>query len=300
MLNIYDYITQGNFFRKFEVNDLLFVEYKCMIEEARTGYWTHNNYFIYTLSGKRKWTTDNKEYVLEGGEAIFIKKGAYIVDQYTQDDFCALLIFVPDDYIKSVLSLCSPEYFEAKNSPPEPCEHNSIIPLYLDESFSTYFHSVLSYFSKSTPPPKGLLQLKFQELILNVLTNPKSQSLASYFYNIHESNKVCIRSIMETCFMHHMALEEYAKLCARSLSSFKADFQAIYKTSPGKWLMTKRLERAKFLIETTEEPVNDIAFRSGFKNTSHLVRLFKETYGRPPHQYRLIRSSDNLNPVFTL
>jgi transcriptional regulator GlxA family with amidase domain len=91
---------------------------------------------------------------------------------------------------------------------------------------------------------------------------------------------------MEKYFMHPLSLNDYARLCARSLSSFKADFFDTFKTSPGKWLMTKRLEHARLLIETTEAPVSEVAANAGFKNTSHFVRIFKETYGRPPLQYR--------------
>ncbi len=87
--------------------------------------------------------------------------------------------------------------------------------------------------------------------------------------------------------MFSMSLEEYARLCGRSLSVFKVEFQNIFKTSPGKWLIQKRLEYASLLIETTQESINDIAFKSGFKNTTHFVKVFKDTYGASPLQYRL-------------
>jgi AraC-like DNA-binding protein len=91
---------------------------------------------------------------------------------------------------------------------------------------------------------------------------------------------------MEQFFMSNMSLSEYAKLCARSLTTFKAEFQEVYGMPPGKWLTVRRLEFARHLLETTDEPINDVTLRSGFKNTSHFVRLFKETYGKPPLQYR--------------
>jgi AraC-like DNA-binding protein len=33
--------------------------------------------------------------------------------------------------------------------------------------------------------------------------------------------------------------------------------------------------------------VGHIAFGSGFKNTTHFVKVFKDAYGMPPLQYRL-------------
>jgi transcriptional regulator GlxA family with amidase domain len=52
--------------------------------------------------------------------------------------------------------------------------------------------------------------------------------------------------------------------------------------------MAKRLEHARLLIETTEASVSEVAANAGFKNTSHFVRIFKDTYGKPPLQYRQV------------
>src|SRR5690606_12358335 len=137
-------------FKTFKVDDLLFVEYKCLIEETRLGYWTHNNYFIYVVGGKKKWKTKDKEFVLKDGEALFIKKGAYTAHQFFDEDFCALGIFIPDQFIKSVLNkfLEEKKIKETKSRKNEP-----IIQLNIDESLSAYFFSLLSYFSKPTSPP---------------------------------------------------------------------------------------------------------------------------------------------------
>lgn len=47
-----------------------------------------------------------------------------------------------------------------------------------------------------------------------------------------------------------------------------------------------RLVHAKQLLETTEEPVTEIALQSGFANLSYFIRTFKLSYGMPPLQYR--------------
>lgn len=148
---------------------------------------------------------------------------------------------------------------------------------------------MLSYFPRNVSPSKELLLIKFEELILNILASPQNRELCVHFHAIRDEGKVSVRDMMEKNFMFNMSIEEYARLCARSLSTFKADFHDIYKTSPGKWLTTRRLEYAKLLIETTSESINEIALKSGFKNTSHFVRIFKEQYGKPPLQYRQVQ-----------
>jgi AraC family transcriptional regulator, exoenzyme S synthesis regulatory protein ExsA len=283
MLNLYDYISDSRMFKTFKIDDLLFVEYKCLIEETRTGYWTHNNYFIYVVGGKKKWKTRDKEFLLENGEALFIKKGAYTAHQYFDEDFCALGIFIPDEFIKSVLN----KFLEEKRiTPAKILKSDPIIPVQLDESLSAYFLSVLSYFSKTSTPPKNLLAIKFEELILNILASPLNNEIANIFWEIHGSSKVSIRDIMETYFTYNMCLEEYARLCSRSLSAFKTDFYSLYNTSPGKWLIKKRLDYGKFLLETTDKSISEIAFETGFKNQSHFTRCFKEAYHKSPIKFR--------------
>lgn len=284
VLNFYDYIIHGNLFKKFEVDDLLFVEYKCLIPGNRVGYWTHNNYIEYIIGGKKKWTLGTKEYHGDAGDAFFVKQGAYVAQKFYDENYCSLIIFVPDHFIRTVLNKYpsrNPQVAKKSGTAPEP-----IVQLSSDESLTAYFHSVLSYFRKPVSPPRELLTIKFEELILNLLADPHNQEVASHFHGVHDNGRIPIKSVMETFFLNNMTMEEYARLCARSLSVFKTEFFEVYGTSPGKWLTRKRLEYAKVLMETTDEPVSEVSFRSGFTNTSHFVRIFKDTYGKPPLQYR--------------
>ena len=91
---------------------------------------------------------------------------------------------------------------------------------------------------------------------------------------------------MECNCLYNLQLHEYARLCHRSLSSFKRDFHAAYGISPGRWLLEKRLEAAARLLIRSEKPVMDVAIESGFKNITHFDRVFKQHYNSSPLQYR--------------
>jgi AraC-like DNA-binding protein len=86
-------------------------------------------------------------------------------------------------------------------------------------------------------------------------------------------------------------LEQYAELCNRSLSAFKRDFKKLMHTTPGKWLMEKRLNHAHHLLEKQEKNVSEVAFESGFENASHFTRAFKERYQITPSAIRKTRSA---------
>jgi hypothetical protein len=81
MQNVFSYIRYCNLFKKLEVNELLFVEFKCRVEEIRFGMWSDANYFVFVTNGKKMWKTYKSEYMVEDGDALFVKKEANIVNE---------------------------------------------------------------------------------------------------------------------------------------------------------------------------------------------------------------------------
>src|SRR5210317_400878 len=99
MLDLYGYIKSSNHFKKLQINDLLFIEYKCLVNESKAGIWSDTNYFVFVTSGKKMWRSIYNDYVVEAGDSLFVKKGANLVHQYFDEDYCALMVFISDDFI---------------------------------------------------------------------------------------------------------------------------------------------------------------------------------------------------------
>jgi AraC-like DNA-binding protein len=290
MVNIVDYIGSTNHFKKFKVDDLLFVEIICPAEDdsSSSSLWWHNNYFAYALSGEMELKTLQGEYTLKAGECIFAKKGSLIATHHIlQEDFCELRVFVPDDFIKSVF-----QKYKLPLVKPEPNEKtDTLIPLATDDVLDVYFHSLLTYFRQFNPPAQTLLKLKFEELIVNILSNNTQEPLKCFFSDVCRSAKPSIKEIMEANFFSHLSLDEFARLCGRSLSVFKEEFKNIFQTTPGRWLLEKRLEYSRYLLETTPISIDEVCDVSGFENRSHFNRVFKSKYGLTPGRFNMRKQS---------
>jgi AraC-like DNA-binding protein len=91
---------------------------------------------------------------------------------------------------------------------------------------------------------------------------------------------------MEANYRYNLSLVEYAKLCHRSLSSFKREFRVQFQESAGKWLLQRRLNYSAMLLRNSAMNVTEIAFESGFKDVSHFSRVFKARFGVGPMAYR--------------
>ncbi|HEY9486980.1 MAG TPA: AraC family transcriptional regulator [Chryseosolibacter sp.] len=276
MFNIQDLIKDSQLFRKFEVDDLLFVEIICPVEEdkAASDIWWHDNFFSYAIGGEMVLKTLRGEYVFKAGDCIFAKKGSIISGRHRfREDFCELRIFVPDSFIKAVFQ---------KHQIPVECigrdDTDSLIPLPPNEILQVYFQSLLTYFRQPSPPPGSLLRLRFEELLVNLTCNDIYKPLTNFFYQVCTSSRISIREVMETNFFLNISLEEFARLCGRSVSAFKAEFKNIFHTTPGKWLLEKRLEYSRYLLETSRMCIDEICTVSGFENRSHFNRTFKNKY----------------------
>lgn len=281
--NLQDFITQSKLFKTFSVDDLLFVEYKCLVKEKQSDIWTHHNYFAYVLGGQKKWKTQKKDYLVSSGEALFVKRGANAVYQYFDEPFFVLFIFMPDQFIQQTLAKYPELVKEVINSR---STDNAIIPLTINEVLEAFFQSLFSYFLQAKPPHQTLLKLKLEELVLNVLSQAGNETLRQCFLNMGKSPKVDLEEVMKIHYMYPLTIKDYARLCARSLSTFRRDFKAVFQMTPAKWLTQKRLEYSVFLLKTTDKNINEIIDESGFKNRSHFMKLFKQRYNLPPKQFR--------------
>ncbi|MDH6233630.1 AraC-like DNA-binding protein [Mesorhizobium soli] len=68
-------------------------------------------------------------------------------------------------------------------------------------------------------------------------------------------------------------------------------FRAVFSTSPHRFLVMRRLQRARRMIETGE-PLAETAVATGFTDQSHLNRQFKKAYGVTPGRWAaLVRPS---------
>jgi AraC family transcriptional regulator, exoenzyme S synthesis regulatory protein ExsA len=287
MINMQEFIEQSPFTKKIGVDELLFAEFKCPQDGKKTSIWWNDNFFAHVLTGTTVLKTPRGEYVLKAGESAFARKGSMIAHNHTYEDFCELLIFVPDDFIKTVAQKYKvPLPVDPVNDPVD-----TVIPLISDDILVSYFQSLLTHFVQPNPPASTLLKLKFEELLLNVLSNTIHSPVSRYFSEVCRTAKPSIRETMELNFSSNLSLDEFARLCARSLSAFKREFIQIYNASPGKWLMEKRLEYSYYLLETTDLSIDDICMECGFENRTHFIRVFKNRFGVTPGKQKMAKHS---------
>lgn len=288
MFNINQFILNTpEKFHSLSCGDSLFTVYNCYIENKFADIWSHNNYIVYVAEGRKIWHTPHGAYDLQKGSCVFVRRGAAIVEQFFDTAFCLYVFFVSDEFICDVLKTKTTALQTSEK------EFQPVIPIVSNDAVHSFFTSMMPYFNAPQAPDETLLELKFKELILTIADNKANEELLTYFCKLlHAPKNVSLQTVMEDNFCFNLKMEEFAKLSYRSLSAFKRDFEQTYHTSPGKWLMEKRLNHAKHLLTNAGKSVSDAAFESGFENNAHFSRAFSKRFGNPPSS---VRREDILN-----
>ncbi|MET0937410.1 MAG: AraC family transcriptional regulator [Luteibacter sp.] len=86
-----------------------------------------------------------------------------------------------------------------------------------------------------------------------------------------------------------LSIAELATACALSQSHFSRAFLHTLGVPPHRWLLDRRVDRAKELITGGDMPLADVARACGFANQSHFTRVFVGLTGMPPGKWRRMR-----------
>jgi AraC family transcriptional regulator len=81
-----------------------------------------------------------------------------------------------------------------------------------------------------------------------------------------------------------------AQVAGTSPAHFARAFAATVGMTPFRYVMTRRLARARELLERTRRPATAIAIEVGFKTPSHFASRFRREFGVAPTEIRSFRT----------
>ena len=289
LVDLYTYFCSAdNIPNKVVGPNFLSAEYKCPIDVENFKFWNEMHLITYVITGRKDWFVDGKRHELKGGDAAFIKKGVYSTKQYFEVDHCVIVFMLNDEFIRKFLI----EYESIDLPASGDDDSSSIFTIDVNEGIQSIIYSVANYLKQDREIPEDLVEIKFKELLFNLILNPKNQSLARFFKSLQQSDRSDLEYVMNKNFATDLSLNEFARLSGRSLSTFKRDFHECFGMTPGKWLTEKRLDFAKSLLIGTNKNINEVCYDSGFKNTSHFNKAFKERFDLPPLQFRQTQTAE--------
>ena len=150
---------------------------------------------------------------------------------------------------------------------------------------------LFTYISNVWKNKKPNYMLKCKSIFYEILSEIKLEGDQSYTYN---NLKKIIEPSIDYMNTHYedinISLESLAQLSNISTIYYRKVFNKIYNTSPIKYLIKIRINKAKELLRADFISISDIAALTGFSSVYTFSKTFKKETGVSPTEYKKIKS----------
>jgi transcriptional regulator GlxA family with amidase domain len=91
---------------------------------------------------------------------------------------------------------------------------------------------------------------------------------------------------MDAASHQEWPVSRLAEVSGVSEAHFARSFKEAFGVPPHRYLLTRRIERAKALLRDTDRPIIDIAFETGWSSLGTFGRVFRDITGESPTELR--------------
>jgi AraC family transcriptional regulator len=110
--------------------------------------------------------------------------------------------------------------------------------------------------------------------------------LSSYADGLSDAKLTLIKDYINTHLDLDLKLTELSSIAQISTYHFLRLFKKSVGMTPHQYILQQRIDRAKYLLKSSNLDISEIAFMVGFCDSSHLTRCFKSSLGKTPSQWR--------------
>ncbi|SFN58140.1 AraC-type DNA-binding protein [Chryseobacterium oleae] len=253
-----------------------YINYSCYFTVFREGeQFVSYNALSMVISGEMELNDGVHRKMFRSGDIYLVRKNQllkFLKKPGEEAEFKSLSIRFDDELLKE---MSTEEHFVL----PERSKTSAFTDVSEVKHLKYFMESLLQYqdLLENKSPELALLKQK-EALFLLFGHDP---SLKNILYDISDPYKIDLEGFMQKNYHFNVKLDRFAYLTGRSLATFKRDFEKIFGTAPRKWLLEKRLQEARYLLEKGKK-ATDIYLDLGFEDLSHFSFAFKKQYGLPP------------------
>lgn len=253
-----------------------------LIEKVVTAPKLDNERFVkthaltYVRSGELKVKTDYATITVRQGYMVYLPIGIYMLsDIIPAGSRFEAQVFCFDE--KLARRFLEQEERVFSTGPANPVVFK--VSQNMDESIAEIY--------KSYPncPERSATNWKILELLREISSSKAGADFVRALRKSQGRQRGGIRNLMEQNFHRDLKIYDYAHLSGRSHSTFHRDFKLKFGVAPKKWLLEKRMSRAKeILINQPGISIGSLAMHSGYANTSHFIKQFQAHFHTTPKQ----------------
>ena len=271
VFNLPDFLSRG------QHTDTYLHFYKAGKSSIRNKVVFSQNLICILLEGSKEIFNQVSHAKIDPGKLFLLTAGSALMSDgvATNGRYESILIFFSNDFL---MDFCLRHHIQT----PQKKEDPALITLNKDSFLFNYEKSLKLL--KEARDEQTLQKIKIEELLLYLLQKYPSQikSFITQAFQSNQENK--IKQVVSANIEKGLAIDELAFLCNMSVSTFKRHFSEVFQTSPKKYFIQHKMERAKKLLQLNKR-TSDIYFELGYSNLSSFSSEFKKHFGVSPKQF---------------
>jgi len=242
--------------------------------------------FMYVEEGSFLMRTPDTVLQFNSGDGMLAKCGDYFFEQTKQDhikqiDTKAIGAYFYPEIVK--------ELFDYNLSLSDFKTNYDIKKIKMDGLIKNFIASVEFLLDNPEVSSNAMILTKLKEFLLLLSKTEKAPSIYDFLSSIYKPIVYDFKKVINQNLYTNLSLSEFASLCSMSLSSFQRQFSDIFKETPAKYILKRKMEKVINELTNTNKRISDISYDCGFESTSTFNRLFKNIYGKSPSKYRLTK-----------
>lgn len=249
-------------------------------------HWHYYSEIIYVNSGSIKVICNNKEVILHNGDLCYF----YPLQLHSVTDISAegnsvlhsvikfniQTLNIPKAYLRSVY-----DYFVNRTPEEDHClvvRNNSVL--------GDIVNNIVNEYKKKQTLYMFAIQSGIQTLLVNIARHLSDGKAPSAKHPDHSESFYNILEYIDIHSAESIEVSELAERCNMSYSNFARKFREHYGRSCKEYIRYIRLNKAQDLLLHSDFDIDYIAQETGFYDSSHLIRQYKQWRGITPRKER--------------
>lgn len=218
-------------------------------------------FFICMMVKKHMFFSDGKIITVTAGDILYLPKYSSYETFSESPGNCYAINFDLDEDVTF-----EPFAFHTKNK-------NEIKQLFIQTSKS-WNAKTIGHIEKCKALLYNILVILIREYWSEYLPSQKHQTISKAVDYIHHNY-----------LTEQIRIDFLAEMCQITSVYFRKIFKSIYGVSPIKYINNLKIEHARELIESQMYSITEVAYHSGYSDSSSFSRDFKKHFGISPNEY---------------
>lgn len=255
-------------------------------------HWHQEFEFLVLTEGKVLFTIEDRKYVMNPGDIVFINSNYLHMAKNICGGVCS---FYAIDFSYHVLNEDIHSIFSKKFIRPilnDKYVFPEFMPVSEDEDkcwqkdIRNYLHEIGECPEHELEPFELMIRSRILAIWDILDKNCVRAQKDNDIENRYSERLEPVISYIKENYAYEITLGELAAILPMSEGQFSRVFKQTMKLSPIQYLMRYRILQSCKLLQDTEKKIGEIANLSGFNNISYFNRVFLNTIGCTPKEYR--------------